>query len=82
MNEKDKSEIAALAAEIAAKIIKEQEKTHVCPIGLDPSSVESIKNLANASNLGKKTAYKAIIILLVGAIASALYAGIQELIHK
>jgi len=82
MNDKDKKEIAALAADIVVQILQDKEHAHVCPIGLDAQTVDAMKNFANALNLGKKTAYKAIIILLVGAIASALYAGIQELIHK
>lgn len=76
MTDKDKLEIKQAMVEA----LKEQE--HSCPLGIDADTAETMKSFAEAIKLGRKTAYKAFIILAVGALVSALYAGIKELIHK
>ena len=76
MTEKDRNEIKAAMVEA----LKEQE--HVCPLGIDSETADAMRKFAEAIKLGRKTAYKAFIILAVGALVSALFAGIKELIHK
>ena len=76
MTEKDRTEFKMAVLEA----LKEQE--HSCPLGIDADTAATMKSFADAIKLGRKTAYKAFIILAVGALVSALYAGIKELIHK
>ena len=76
MTEKDRTEFKLAVIEA----LKEQE--HICPLGIDAETADAMRKFAEAIKLGRKTAYKAFIILAVGALVSALFAGIKEIIHK
>ena len=85
MTDKDKQEIA----EIVVKAMIEQEKAeqaqcggHSCTLGFDAATVETMRSFAEAVKTGKKAAVIAFITLSVGALCSAVVAGIKELISK
>lgn len=53
-----------------------------CPMGFDAGTAQTLNNFAKALQQGQKAALKAIITLLVGAIAYSLYEGIKFFFNK
>jgi len=85
MTEKEKQDIA----EIVVKAMIEREKQeqaqcagHACPLGFDAATVETMRSFAEAVKTGKKAAVIAFITLSVGALCSAVAAGIKEFFSK
>ena len=85
MTDKDKNDIA----DIVVKAMIEREKLeqaqctgHACPLGFDAATVETMRSFAEAVTTGKKAAMVAFITLGVGALCSAVYAGIKEFLNK
>ena len=73
MTEQEKTEIAEVFARVLA------EHPIGCPNGIDAKTAETLKNFAQALQTGQKTALKAIVTLIVGAICTALGIGVKEL---
>lgn len=61
---------------------KEEGEKHICPLGIDALTVETMKQFAEAIHSGKKAAMKAFITLAVGALLTALYTGLKEFFNK
>ena len=85
MTEEEKQDIA----DIVVKAMIEREKVeqaqcagHACPLGFDAATVETMRSFAEAVKTGKKAAVIAFITLGVGALCSAVFAGIKELLGK
>ena len=53
-----------------------------CPLGFDADVAQELRSFAAAIKAGKKTALKAFITLLVGAVAYSLYEGIKFFFNK
>ena len=85
MTEKDKQDIAEIV--VNAMIARENQEQaqcagHACPLGFDAATVETMRSFAEAVKTGKKAAVIAFITLGVGALCSAVFAGIKELLGK
>ena len=76
MTDQDKNEIAAIFADILASY------DHGCPNGIDAKTANTLRTLAEAFQTGRKTAIKAFITLIVGAVCAALLAGVKELFSR
>lgn len=76
MTDQDKNEIAAIFTDILASY------DHGCPNGIDAKTADTLRSLAEAFQTGRKTAMKAFITLVVGAVCAALLAGMKELFSK
>ena len=76
MTEEEKNELAALIDAAFAR------HPPVCPNGIDVETAATLKSFAEAVRSGRKTAYKALVSLAIGAICAAVLAGIRELFNK
>lgn len=76
MTDQDKNEIAAIFTDILASY------DHGCPNGIDAKTADTLRLLAEAFQTGRKTALKAFITLVIGAVCAALLAGIKELFSR
>ena len=76
MTEQEKQEIAAILGEVL------DSHERVCPNGIDADTASTLKSFAEAVRSGKKTAYKAVITLAIGALCAAFLAGIREIFNK
>jgi hypothetical protein len=73
MTEQDKQEVGAILTAVL------EQHPIGCPNGIDAKTAETLKNFAQALQTGQKTALKAIVTLIVGAICTALGIGVKEL---
>lgn len=78
MTDQDKNEIAAIFTDILASY----DHDHGCPNGIDPKTADTLRSLAEAFQTGRKTAMKAFITLVIGAVCAALLAGMKEFFNK
>ena len=76
MTDQDKNEIAAIFTDILASY------DHGCPNGIDAKTADTLRTLAEAFQMGRKTALKAFITLVIGALCAALLAGMKDLFSK
>ena len=76
MTAEDKNEIAAIFTDILASY------DHGCPNGIDAKTADTLRTLAEAFQTGRKTALKAFITLIIGAVCAALLAGMKEFFNK
>lgn len=76
MTDQDKNEIAAIFTDILASY------DHGCPNGIDAKTASTLRSLAEAFQTGRKTALKAFITLVIGAVCAAFLAGMKELFSK
>ena len=76
MTDQDNNEIAAIFTDILASY------DHGCPNGIDAKTADTLRTLAESFQTGRKTALKAFITLVVGAVCAALLAGMKELFDK
>ena len=76
MTDQDKNEIAAIFTDILASY------DHGCPNGIDAKTADTLRTLAEAFQAGRKTALKAFITLVIGAVCAAAFAGAKELFNK
>jgi hypothetical protein len=68
-----------LARDIAKEVIKNQPKLE-CPHGIDADTARCLLEFGKMWAGGKKTAVGAIIILIIGGIGTALWAGVRAMI--
>ena len=76
MTEEDKQEIAAIFIDVL------ESHGPCCPNGIDADSAATLKSFARAVRSGRKTADKAFVTLVIGALCAALYAGARELFNQ
>ena len=76
MTDQDKNEIAAIFTDILASY------DHGCPNGIDANTADTLRSLAEAFQMGRKTAMKAFITLVIGAVCAALLAGMRDLFDR
>lgn len=76
MTEKDKAELT--------EVINNAFAAHQCncPLGFDSDTAQTLNNFAKALQQGQKTALKAFITLIVGAVVYALYEGAKLFLNK
>lgn len=82
MTDKDKNDIAEIV--IQAMMQRDQQEpcnTHSCPL-FDVETIAVMRSFADALKTGKKAAMKAFITLSVGALITAICAGIKEFLNK
>ena len=82
MTEEDIKNLTAAVIVALNKRDEEEGAKHICPLGIDALTVETMKQFAEAINSGKKAAMKAFITLAVGALLTALYTGLKEFFNK
>ena len=76
MTEEDKQEIAAIFIDVL-------ESHGPCgPHGIDADTAATLKSFAHAVRSGRKTAYKAIVTLAIGAICAAVLAGVKDIFNR
>lgn len=76
MTDQEKQEITTIFTNVLAA----HDKT--CPYGIDAATATTLKEFADAIREGKKNARKAFITLAIGAICTAIFAGVKELLNK
>ncbi len=76
MTDQDKDEIAAIFTDILASY------DNGCPNGIDAKTADTLRTLAEAFQTGRKTALKAFVTLVIGAVCAALLAGMKEMFSK
>ena len=76
MTEEDTQEIAAIFLDVL------ESHGPCCPHGIDADAAATLKSFARAVKSGRKTAYKAFVTLVIGALCAALYAGARELFNQ
>ena len=76
MTDQDKNEIAAIFTDILTSY------DHGCPNGIDAKTANTLRSLAEAFQTGRKTAMKAFVTLVIGAVFAAILAGMKELFNK
>jgi len=70
-----------LAKAIAKEVIANQPKLE-CPHGIDSDTARSLIEFGKLWAGGKKTAFGAVIILVVGGIGTLIWAGAKAIINK
>ena len=76
MTDQDKNEIAAIFTDILTSY------DHGCPNGIDAKTAKTLRSLAEAFQTGRKTAMKAFVTLVIGAVFAAILAGMKDLFNK
>ena len=76
MTDQDKNEIAAIFTDILASY------DHGCPNGIDAKTADTLRSLAEAFRTGRRTALKAFVTLVIGAVCAALLAGVKEIFNR
>ena len=76
MTDQDKNEIASIFTDILTSYDRG------CPNGIDAKTADTLRSLAEAFQTGRKTAVKAFVTLVIGALCAALLAGVKEFMNK
>jgi len=76
MTDQDNNEIAAIFTDILAS------SEPGCPNGIDAKTADTLRSLAEAFQTGRRTALKAFVTLVIGAVCAAILAGVKEVFNK